>query len=76
VISYDAAMRAKDMPRGTLIRVGSARLLLRLEYGRKPWRATGSRGRFSHAEVDGSIQAGDVEILELGTDSMSDVAAV
>lgn len=67
-------MRAQQMELGTTIRIPSQGLVLRLEHGRKPWRVQGGRpGRFSHAEVDGSFEAGDAEVIVYVAD---DVAAV
>lgn len=65
-------MRAKQMPAGTMVRVRSARLVLTLRHGRKPWYSAGNRYRFSHAEVDASLEDGDAEVLPAG----GDVAAV
>lgn len=59
-------LKAKDFPVGTIIEIPQLRLRLRREYGKKPWRQTVGRLRFSHDEVDGSIADGEVIVISLG----------
>lgn len=64
---------AKDLPLGTLLEIPSARLTLKREHGKKPWRSAGGRYRFSHTEVDASIQAGEVKLISLGDQAVAAV---
>jgi hypothetical protein len=65
--------QAKNMEIGTRIRVhgGGPAIVLVLGYGRKPWKS--GKHRYSHAEVDGSLAAGEAQVL---TDGREHVAAV
>jgi len=65
---------AEEMPVGTVVQ--AAGLTLTLCHGRKPWRSTGGRYRFSHAEVNGSLDDGDARVLSLGTGKIDEDVAV
>lgn len=66
-------LRAEDLPVGTVIEIPAHRIRLRREHGKKPWRQPAGRLRFSHAEVDGSIQAGEVKVITVGQDAVAAV---
>jgi hypothetical protein len=64
-------MQAKDMPVGTEIEIPSERITLHLAYGRKPWRQPAGRLRFSHAEVQASLDAGEAEVVRYGDQAVA-----
>lgn len=68
-----SGLRAGDLPIGTIIEIPAQRIKLRREHGKKPWRQPGGRLRFSHAEVDGSIDAGEVTVITVGQDAVATV---
>jgi hypothetical protein len=66
-------LTAKDLPVGTVIEIPAQRLKLRREHGKKPWRQFPGRSRFTHAEVDGSIAAGEVTVVAVGDGAVAAV---
>lgn len=66
-------MRTKDMPVGTRIIIPTERITLVLAYGRKPWRRTTGGLRFSHDEVQASLDAGEVNVITYGDTAVAAV---
>lgn len=65
-------MLASKMAPGTVIRVPAEGLTLTLqEHGKKPWRSTGGRHRFSHGQVQGSLDAGEAQVITSGDDAVA-----
>jgi hypothetical protein len=60
-------MQASEMNPGAVVEVPRERLALTLTaHGKKPWRSAGGRYRFSHAEVQGSLDAGEAKMIANG----------
>jgi hypothetical protein len=60
-------MLAKEMPPGTKIKVPAERLTLTLQaHGKKPWRTAAGQYRFSHDQVQASLDAGEAEVITAG----------
>lgn len=60
-------MLAKEMLPGTVVKVPAERLTLTLEpHGKKPWKSTGGRYRFSHTQVQASLDAGEAQVITSG----------
>jgi len=67
-------MLAAKMPVGTRIEVPTERIRLELQYGRKPWRQVAAgQLRFSHAEVQASLDAGEATVIAYGDEAVAAV---
>ncbi len=64
-------MLAKDMPLGTVIEIPAERLRLHLAHGKKPWRQPVGQYRFTHTEVQASLDAGEATVITYGRETVA-----